>query len=296
MRRDIEFDAEGPTLRGWLYLPEGKPQQIPTIVMAHGFSCVKEMFLDQYADVFVAAGLGVLVYDNRNFGDSEGQPRQEVDPLAQIRDYRRAITYASSLPEVDANRIGIWGTSYTGGHVLAVAAMDKRVKCVVSQVPVVSGYRNLHRATREDLIPDLLAQFAADREARFLGKAPAMIPVTSQDPNQVCAFPGQDAHNRFQGAPRWTNQVTLRSLEMFMEHETISYVNKISPTPLLMIVETADTLAAVDQSLDAYRRALEPKQLMLLPGGHFDAYVRDQPVTAAAARDWYVQHLTPAHQ
>jgi fermentation-respiration switch protein FrsA (DUF1100 family) len=291
MRRDIEFNAEGVTLRGWLYMPEGVSGPIPTIVMAHGFSCVKEMFLDQYADVFVAAKLGVLVYDNRNFGDSDGQPRQEVDPYAQIQDYRHAITYVSSLPEVDANRIGIWGTSYTGGHVLAVAAMDKRVKCVVSQVPVVSGYRNAHRAIREDLVPSLLAQFAADREARFAGKAPAMIPVTSQDPTELCVFPGRNAYDAFQGAPRWRNEVTLRSLEMFWEHETIGYLDKISPTPLLMIVEDRDTLAAVDLSLDAYRRALEPKKLALLPGGHFDAYVRDQAVTAAAARDWYVQHL-----
>jgi hypothetical protein len=161
--------------------------------MAHGFSCVKEMSLDKYADGFVAAGLGVLVYDNRNFGDSDGQPRQEVDPYAQIRDYRDAISYARSLAEVDRDRIGIWGTSYTGGHVLAVAAADKRVKCVVSQVPVISGYRNAHRAIREGLIPDVPARFAADRDARFAGKAPAMIPVASQDPAAIGAFPGRNA-------------------------------------------------------------------------------------------------------
>jgi len=100
--------------------------------MAHGFSCTKEMFLDKYAEVFVKDGFAVLVYDNRNFGDSDGQPRLEVDPYSQIRDYWHAITYVSSLPQVDSSRIGIWGTSYTGGHVLQVAAIDKRVKCVVS--------------------------------------------------------------------------------------------------------------------------------------------------------------------
>jgi cephalosporin-C deacetylase-like acetyl esterase len=148
--RDIEFNAEGLTLRGWFYVPDGAKKPVPTIVMAHGFSCTKEMFLDKYAEVFVKDGLAVLIYDNRNFGDSDGQPRLEVDPYNQIRDYRHAITYASSLPEVDSSRIGIWGTSYTGGHVLQVAAIDKRVKCVVSQVPVVSGYRNAHRAIAED--------------------------------------------------------------------------------------------------------------------------------------------------
>jgi fermentation-respiration switch protein FrsA (DUF1100 family) len=292
MRRDIEFDAEGLTLRGWLYLPDDPQAPVPTVVMAHGFSCVKEMFLDAYAKTFVAAGLGVLVYDNRNFGDSDGTPRQEVDPWGQIHDYRHAITYAASLPEVDASRIGIWGTSYTGGHVLVVGAIDKRVKCVVSQVPVVSGYRNAHRAIAEDRIPDVLARFAADRQARFAGEAPQMVRVASLDPTELCAFPGQNAYDSFQGAPRWKNEVTLRSIEMFWEHESAAYVDKIGPTPLLMIVEDHDTLAAVDQTLDIYNRALEPKKLVTFSGGHFDAYVRDQQATAAAARDWYLQHLS----
>ncbi len=125
---------------------------------------------------------------------------------------------------------------------LQVAAIDKRVKCVVSQVPVVSGYRNVHRAVAEDRMPELLALFAADRQARFAGKAPAMAPVTSADRNEFSAFPGKNAYDAFQGAPKWTNQVTLRSLEMFLEHDALSYVDKIGPVPLLMIVEDADTL------------------------------------------------------
>jgi fermentation-respiration switch protein FrsA (DUF1100 family) len=297
MRKDIKFKTDdGLTLRGWLYVPDGANKPVPTIVMAHGFSCLKEMFLDKYAEVFVKDGLAVLVYDNRNFGDSDGEPRLEVDPMAQVRDYQSAISFAETLPEVDKNRIGIWGTSYTGGHVLIVAAIDKRVKCVVSQVPVVSGARNIHRAVREDSIPKLLRRFYADRAARFAGKPPAMVPVASLDPNEVCAFPGTDAFEAFQGAqqtvaPTWRNEVTLRSLELFMAHETIGYVEQIGPVPLLMIVEDADTLGAVDQSLDIYNRAHEPKKLVLFHGGHFDAYVRDQRVTAEAARDWYVEHL-----
>src|SRR5712692_5863204 len=291
MRRDIEFDAEGVTLRGWLYVPDGAKKPVPIVIMVHGFSCLKEMFMDQYAEVFVKDGLGVLVYDNRCFGASDGEPRQEIDPMAQVRDYQHAITFASTLPEVDKDRIGIWGTSYTGGHVLIVAAIDKRVKCVVSQVPVVSGYRNAHRAIAEDRMPELLALFAADRQARFAGKAPAMAPVASLDPKEFSAFPGKDAYDSFQGAPKWTNQVTLRSLEMFLEHDALSYADKIGPVPLLMIVEDEDTLAAVDLSLEAYNRGQEPKRVVFFHGGHVDAYVRDQAVTARAASDWYVEHV-----
>jgi len=109
MRVDIEFDAEGVTLRGWFYRPDGARGPLPTVVMAHGFSATKEMYLDAFAERFAAAGLASLVFDNRNFGASDGHPRQEIDPWAQVRDYRHAITFARSLPDVDAARIGVWG-------------------------------------------------------------------------------------------------------------------------------------------------------------------------------------------
>ena len=128
MRRDIALQTEdGTTLRGWHYVPDRRSGRVPTIVMAHGFSAVKEMYLDRFAEAFAAAGLGALVFDNRNFGASDGEPRQEIDPWEQVRDYRHAITYATTLPEVDAERIGIWGSSYSGGHVLVVGAIDERL-------------------------------------------------------------------------------------------------------------------------------------------------------------------------
>ena len=114
-RRDIEFDAEGVTLRGWFYPAEGRAEVAPTIVMAHGFSAVKEMYLDKLAEAFAAGGLNALVFDNRNFGDSDGTPRLEIDPWAQVRDYRHAITYAITLPETGTDRIGIWAAATPAG-------------------------------------------------------------------------------------------------------------------------------------------------------------------------------------
>ena len=129
MRKNIEFKTEdGITLRGWHYLADRRTGPAPTIVMAHGFSAVKEMFLDRFAETFAAAGLASLVFDNRNFGASDGEPRQEIDPWQQARDYRDAITFAETLSETAKNRIGIWGSSYSGGHVLVVGAIDRRVK------------------------------------------------------------------------------------------------------------------------------------------------------------------------
>src|ERR687886_952595 len=148
MRKDVELQADGPRLRGWLYTPDTGAGPFPTVVMAHGFSAVKEMYLDRFAEVFAEAGLAALVFDNRNFGSSEGQPRFEIDPWAQVRDYRDAITYARSRPEVDRERIGVWGSSYSGGHVLVVGAIDRRLRCVVAQVPPTSGHPNILRLVR----------------------------------------------------------------------------------------------------------------------------------------------------
>ena len=138
MRRDIAFDAEGVTLRGWLYLPDRATRAVPTVVMSHGFSAVKEMYLDKYAETFAEVGLGALVFDNRNLGASDGEPRQEIDPWAQVRDYRHAITFACTLPEVDRNRIGIWGHSMGGQLTLRAMVISKDIKAGVIWGGVVS--------------------------------------------------------------------------------------------------------------------------------------------------------------
>jgi fermentation-respiration switch protein FrsA (DUF1100 family) len=296
-RRDIEFDAEGVILRGWFYTADGSSGAAPTIVMAHGFSAVKEMYLDKYAEAFAAAGLNALVFDNRNFGASDGEPRQEIDPWAQVRDYRHAITYATTLPEVDADRIGVWGSSYSGGHVLVVGAIDRRVKAVVSQVPLVSGHDNVRALVRADFLDGLRANFDADRTARFEGKEPAMLPVVDKDPLAPSALPTPDSYTWFTEthelrAPSWRNEVTLRSVEMFTEYEPVSYVPYISPTPLLLLPAQNDVLTPTDLAIASYEKAREPKKLQILPGGHFDAYVAGFEHSSVPARDWFLEHLT----
>jgi hypothetical protein len=296
MRTDIEFKTtDGTTLRGWHYVPES-PGPHATIVMAHGFSAVKEMYLDTYAEAFANAGLASIVYDHRNFGASDGQPRQEIDPWLQIRDYSDAITFAASLEQTDPARIGVWGSSYSGGHVLVVAAIDRRVKCVVSQVPAVSGSQGFRRLVRADLIAALEAGLHGDRASRAEGAAPAMIPVVAEDPTSPSALPTPDSYTWFtetaeQRAPSWRNEVTLRTIEYGFGYEPGAYIGMISPTPLLLIVAVKDHLAVSDLAIAAYARANEPKRLVLLPGGHFDAYVKEFDQSFEPARDWFRAHL-----
>lgn len=296
MREDIEFEAEGDVLRGWLYLPDDVSEPVPTIVIAHGFSAVKEMYLDKYAEVFSEAGLGALVFDNRNFGESEGEPRYEIDPWQQVRDYRHAITYAITRDEVDGDRIGIWGSSYSGGHVLTVGAFENRVSAVVSQVPLTDGYHNIRRLVRADIMGQFEDQFDQDRLARFQGEEPATVPVVSEDLLGDAALPTQDSYEWFtetkeKRAPNWENEVTLKTVEMLREYSPIDYIDQISPTPLLMIVANGDHLAVADRAFEAFEEALEPKELAILDGGHFDAYVEKFEESSGPAREWFVEHL-----
>ena len=300
MRNDIEFPAtDGTILRGWHYLPDTRGGKHPTIVMAHGFSAVKEMYLDKYADAFTKAGFASVVYDNRNFGASAGVPRQEIDPWLQIRDYSDAITFARGLSETDAERIGVWGSSYSGGHVLVVAAIDRRVKCVVSQVPAISGSQGFRRLLRADFIAGLNAQLAEDRRNRAAGKPPAMVPVIDENPAAVSALPTADSYKWFSEthkscAPSWRNEVTLRTLEYGFGYEPGAYIGSISPTPLLLIVAVNDHLAVSDLAIKAYEQACEPKKLVLLPGGHFDAYVEEFDQSCQPTCEWFATHLMAA--
>jgi cephalosporin-C deacetylase-like acetyl esterase len=160
-REDVSFQtADNVTLRGWFYKPAtASGGKVPCLVMAHGFSAVKEMDLDAFAEFFTSKlALACLVYDNRGFGTSdnkEGEPRQEIIPSKQISDYSDAITYAQMREEVDRTKIGIWGSSYSGGHVLHVGAMDRRVKVVLSQLPLVDGWANFHRLIRPDFVASM---------------------------------------------------------------------------------------------------------------------------------------------
>src|SRR5258705_2842903 len=144
---DVEFGVEGNvTLRGWLFVPDAAGPR-PAITMAHGFGGIRGDGLDRFARVFADAGFVVLVHDHRGFGHSDGQPRFDVDPWRQIADWRYAISYLESHPAVDADRIGLWGTSYAGGHALVLGATERRLKAVVAQIPTISGYeQSLRRA------------------------------------------------------------------------------------------------------------------------------------------------------
>lgn len=216
--------------------------------------------------------------------------------MEQVDDFRNAITFAETLPGVDPDRIGIWGSSYSGAHVLVVAAQDRRVKAVSSQVPVVDGDANFRQLVRADFIDGTRAAFDEDRRARFRGEDPGMVDVVNEDPMAPSALPTPDSYEWFIGtqklrAPSFVNKCTLRSVERFSEYQPGAFIRLIAPTPLLMSVAQNDVLTMTRIALDGFETAREPKKLIILPGGHFDAYVNGFEISCGAQLAFFTEHL-----
>lgn len=286
MRENVEFKSlDGTPLAAFLYTPDSGSGPFPAIVLSHGFGAVKEMALDRYADVFCAAGFACLVYDHRNTGSSGGVPRGEIDPWQQISDMRDAITYVGSRAEVDTDRIGLWGTSFSGGHSLVVAATDRRVKCVVSVVPTISGHQNTIRALTTDGYAAFVREVNEERAVRQRGEEPRMIPISKE---------GDESYEWSKVAgvgTTYVNACTLLSRAFRDAYEPGSYIATISPTPLLLALATHDTKCLTDLQLEAYSTAHEPKRLEMFPGGHYDPYTTQLAAIASASRDWFGTYL-----
>jgi cephalosporin-C deacetylase-like acetyl esterase len=294
-RRDVEFEVEGgDRLRGWLFVPENRSAPHPAISMAHGYAGVKEHGLERFARAFAEAGFVVLVHDHRNFGSRDGAIRHDIDPWHQIADWRRAISLLESLPEVDADRIGVWGTSYAGGHVLVLAATDRRIRAVVAQVPTISGYQQGLRRVPPDAVTALEHLFDDDERAQFRGEPPRRQQVVGDDPSVPASYRSKDAISFYlQPLPpgAWMNEVTVRSGRLARMYEPGAWIARVSPTPLLMIVALADHITLTDLQLNAYEQTLEPKKLVTIDGGHFDPYLKQFAATSTAAVCWFRQHL-----
>jgi len=296
MRKDITFTSKGLRCSGWLYVPDDLKTgaKAPAIVMAHGFTGVKEAILPDFATQFVSAGFVTLVFDYRYFGDSEGEPRSQNFPLELVEDIRNAITWVSDQPEVDSQRIGIWGTSYGGGLVLYVGTYDRRVKAVVSQVPAALSPEQWRAVNPEnyDKRSRILLQ---DRIERYKTGVVNYMKVFAPE-GEPCVLPGKEAYEEgrcfFFKQPNWRNQVTLESLEKMREFDPAGMVHMISPTALLFIPAEKDIFCPLDVVKAIYEKAREPKAITVLPIRHFETYSEPWLSKAAgAAINWFEKYL-----
>src|SRR3990170_5778370 len=275
VRRDVTFSSQGSTCSGWLYLPDTlvTGQRAPAVVMANAISAAKEITLPGSAERLAAAGFVALAFDYRRFGASEGEPRNHLDPHDQQQDVLNATTWLRAQPEVDPERVGVWGVSIGGVHALHVGAYDRRVKAVVS---VATGLNTLEQLMGREALQGFLASLNADRDRRLAsGEQATYIPAVSM-PGQggVMAFP--EAYEFYTEAmttyaPAYENRLTLESIEWLIADHSSEAVALLSPTPLLMVHGEQDVIpvAAIRAVFD---RAGDPRRLLVLDCLHTDLY------------------------
>lgn len=259
-------------ISAWLYRPPGSGPA-PLLVMAHGLGGVRSMRLDAYAERFSAAGYACLVFDYRNFGDSEGRPRQLLDIGLQLADWAAAVAYARTLPGIDPERIALWGTSFAGGHVIATAARLPGIAAAVVQCPFTDAVASIR--TLSPLIFLRVGILAArDLLAARRGKPPVMVPTVGK-PGEVALMNAPDAYPGYlRLVPDGVDvpqQVAARIALKIMAYRPGRLASKIT-CPILFCVCEADSVAPAAATLRHAARA--PRgEVKLYPEGHFAIYV-----------------------
>lgn len=274
-RIDSPFLSQGMKCSAWLYLPGGRHApgtRYPTIIMAFGFAGEKTFRLPLYAERFVNEGCAVLLFDYRNFGQSEGTPRNLVNPWRHVEDYRAAVAHARNLPEVDPDQIILFGTSLSGGHALKIAAEDSRIRCVLAQVPFVDGMASL----RVRKFSDILGAMAAGlRDAwHMLMRRPAYtIPVYS-GPEKLAFMNTAESEQGYasvvEGTNTWKNECPARTALTIAFYRPIASAHKIR-CPVFVVLAKHDSLVPADAVLAAVYR-IKGAMALELECGHFDPY------------------------
>jgi len=300
-RLDIDFKSKGVTCRAWFYPAQGDALSssagVPCVVMAHGFGGTRDAGLEPYAEKFAAAGLAVLLFDYRHFGASDGEPRQLLSVRRQLADWAAAIRVARAQQSVDGARIALWGSSFSGGHVIAAGAADGKVAAITSQGPMMDGLAAVHNVARYAGILQLLKLAWAgliDTIGNLAGADPYYIPIVGR-PGTLAAMASEDAYDGFHAiAPAdWRNEVTARTALALSLYRPGRRANRLPCPTLIQICDhdsVAPVYAAEAAALHAGPRATERHYHI----GHFDIY-RDAGFRQSSADQlaFFSEHLAP---
>lgn len=263
MERKVTFYSEGTEMSGILGMPDGmEPDETRgAVAFCHGFSIIKEIWFPAYAEAFRAAGYITLTFDYRNFGESGGEPRGRLVPMSQVADARNAVTYLAGLAEVDASRIGLYGTSFGCGIATAAAGLDERVACIVGTAGPADCLRQFrHGDGFDEFVEKVRAQkakFVATGEVDYLS-VPRMMrrdPEMEADLEQLA-----DEH------PEWRPEITFESMLDILEFKPEEYARLISPRAAMWIYVRDDLLVPLSEGQSYYAKARQPKRLVVLDG------------------------------
>jgi uncharacterized protein len=284
-RDEIEFSSGSAVCRAWLFRPAGAGEPRPCIIMAHGLGGTRDAGLEPYAQRFAQAGYAVLLFDYRYFGSSEGEPRQLIRIRAQLQDWASAIACARGLAGVDPERIGLWGTSFSGGHVVVAAANDAGVAAVSAQCPMMDALAAQGLFVRAAGLRNFLrlgALGAADQLRAWLGLGAVYVPLVGRrgDMAWMCSADAAEGYARI-APPSWRNQACARLALTVAAYRPVRYANRVR-CPVLIQVCLRDSLASVPAAIRTARRIGTRAELREYDCGHFDIYVGAQFERACA--------------
>ena len=270
---EVFFDSGGQSCAATLYRPIKEDGPIPCVVMGHGTSGTRDLGLAAYAERFANAGFAVLTFDYRHFGSSGGQPRQLISIRQQVEDYHTAIRFARGVPGVDPERIALWGSSLSGGHVLAVAATDARIAAVVAQVPWVGIEFGRASPRSQQATRKLFVAAFRDALRGLLRRPPYLIKVVGQ-PGELAAFTDPDARVWMDvlasGAPTWRNAIAARVLFSMLLYRPGTKAKQLA-MPLLFCIADQDTAGSTALALRAAGQARHA-EVRHYPLTHFAVY------------------------
>jgi fermentation-respiration switch protein FrsA (DUF1100 family) len=290
-RSDVEFRSGGLGCAAWLYRPESDAP-LPLVVMAHGFSATRELRLDAYAERFEAAGIAALLFDYRHFGASPGEPRQLLDIKKQHQDYEAAVAYARGLEWVDPDRVALFGSSFSGGHVLAVGSRDSRLAAIIAQCPFTDGLATLRTLNTADVLRSTAAG-ARDQLGALLGRAPYYVPAVAE-PGALGMMTTPDSKPGFEALlpadTLWENRVAARIMLRVPSYRPGRAAPRIS-CPVLACVCDDDSLTPAEPTVKLVAKAPRA-EIKRYPIGHFDIYVGEAWEQAVADQtEFLTRHL-----
>lgn len=265
------FLSDGLKCAGRLYLPEGitKP---PVVLMAHGFGAEKEFGLPPFAERFAMNGFAVFLFDYRNFGESEGEPRNWISPARHLKDWCAALNHVRKLEVVNSERIALWGTSFSGGHVLVTAAREKGIKAVIAQVPFVDGIATA-RFLGVKFVITALYHGLKDLFRLITFREPHTIPIVGP-PEEFAALNTPECMPGYlrlvPEEHRWKNRCPARIMLTTPSYRPIRYVSRIQ-CPVLIVLAEKDSLIPPAAVIKTAERIKNPTVLKLSVG-HFDVY------------------------
>jgi alpha-beta hydrolase superfamily lysophospholipase len=292
MAEDVHLYSDGIRLAGRLYLPAERraDERRPGVVVCQGFGGTMEYNVAAIAEALAAVGYVALIFDYRGFGLSDG-PRWRLIPPEQARDARAALAYLATRPEVEAARLGIYGTSFGGGVAIVAAAAEPAVRCVVSTVGVGNGLHWMRSMRRYWEWVALLERLEADRRRRVLSGESELV-----DPDEILVRdPEAQAWNQeiLRQYPSRRYQLPLETAEAVIAWRPDLVVGQLAPRALLVIHVGGDRLVPPEQAEELYANAGEPKRLAILPRWeHHDVYQGE--AFAAVMREtlpWFAAHL-----